>query len=333
MKGTALVLGLVVGVVYAQGDAEKIPVENADKLTDPFEKGGKSKLLYPFQQPHLDTSPFPTVGRNLMLALFGYRTIEEAHLLREDKIKFNISAGFSTGKEKIVTTDYFFNYNATLLLVTGQLLIPVEDVLTINVDQTVGDLLEKSNEKIVLARKGKEIIGPRIRNFGLESLDLGLKLKLMALFGTGTLSLKFDLRIPESRKDTLLSSGGVDTHVRLLASQTVGAFSVHINLGLMSPGTPDVFEQAVTTKEALTYAGALVFKASENVAVGVQADLYESVFENNNDSIAIFSKSSGIVGAGVRIRVGSYLFRIFVGRGLGKISADFSLTLGLDLEL
>lgn len=333
MKWTALTLGLFLGAVYSQGDAEKIPVDNADKLTDPFEKGGKSKLFYPFQQPHLDTSPFPTLGRNLMLALFGYRTIEEAALLREDKVKLNTSIGFSTGKERIVTTDYFFNYNATLLLVQGQLLIPVGDVVTINVDQTMGDLLEKSNEKIVLARKGKEIIGSRVRNFGLESLDLGLKLKLMTIFGSGTLSMKFDLRIPESSKDTLLTSGGADTHVRLLASETVGSFSVHINLGLMSPGTPDIFEQAVTTQQALTYAGALVFKVSENVALGVQADLYESVFEDTNDSVAIFNKSSGIVGAGARIRIGSYLFRIFIGQGVGKIAADFSLTLGLDLEL
>lgn len=314
-----------------QEEQEKIPVERGPSVEDLERLRPGFDPLHLVRQRPLSRAPMRVSSNNLLHALFGFLPLESAETLEEGRLDVGLFEDISSGSLEIITADWFFRYDATLLEsnLVARAGFAGDWELVAGID--VSNLLENDGD-IILARQGQLLIRQGDRGMAVGDFRLSGKKRLFSVGEHGSAGAIVGLKIPVSRGETdLLTSGGVDLAVGLLFTQDLGALTLHVNVGAIVPGDIELFDGEVETGNALTFGAAAVYEFAPWGALTGQLQGHQSVFQDSLDSIAILDELVVTGHLGGKFRIGSYFLDASVGTGFTDQSSDTIFTISFTM--
>ncbi len=341
MIHVSLALALLAGVAQADPagavpaaksvQEDPIPVERRPQEQDLERMRPGFDPLHVVPPRPLDGGPLRVSSNSLFHNLFGFLPLEPAGTIEEGRLDVEIRQDYSTGEIEVLTPDYLFRYDATLMEtnLVARLGLAGDWEAAVAID--VSNLLENEGD-IILTRQGRLLVGEGNRGTGVGDLRLSTKKRLFSLGGEGALGAILGLKIPlSSGEENLLSSGGVDLAASLLYSHELGPLSLHLNLGAIVPGDIESFEEDVETRNAFTFGVAASYGFAPWGALVGQIQGNQSVFTDSLSSIAVLDETVITGHVGGRIRAGSWFLEASLGSGFNDQSSDTIFTLSLSL--
>lgn len=308
----------------------EIPVEGVDLRTDLEELEHGTSIFNLVPRRNIGLEPLRIGNNNLFHALFGFPEPASAVALEEGRVRLVLNSEYYTGKLDDITNDVFFSYDAKLLKRNLMFAFGMSDGLELFISADYSELAE-GDDDIVLARSGSPLIAEGSRSADFGNAILGFKKEIWHNRFGGTLSVSATMKIPlSSKKENLLSSGGIDNTLALLYTHEFSeSIQLHFNIGFLAAQESTVFAKQVKFATPAFASLGVGFRFSSWLAAIAQFQGNESIFKKSESSVEVLDQAVYTASIGFRFRIGSYMFEAGAGKGFGDASSDSLMTAGI----